>query len=221
MGKHPAVGAYHDFRTFHLLLDVGIDDSVNILDYGVDVLAYCKKGVEVAAEHFYCNLRLCARKHGVDSVRYRLTYLHRHSRNFGESGAQVTGYFVAGASSAFKNVWRLDFRSVCPERMFVEFGTSCLSANGYNLGSLEDDSLGLAPDFVALFKRYSRKCGHIDCERAFVERRQESATEGENQYACACEQNSGGAKQHLLVAQCTTEGGGVCFFKPHGKFRFA
>ncbi len=68
--------------------------------------------------------------------------------------------------------------------MFVKLGAAGLAGHGSDFGHGEDNLFGLTSETVTVVERYAGQSADIDGERPLVERREEAASEcEENAYA--------------------------------------
>ncbi len=147
-------GTYLKMRTFYLLFNSNVRNPIDVAD---SIGYLCRGAMEsrkIRSKNFYGNLGLCSRKHGVNTMRYRLADFNVYSGDICEFMTQFVGHFRACAS--VKYVRCFDFTHIDSKRVFVKFGTSCFSCNRCYLGHLHYYSFSSASDTVALFKRYAR-----------------------------------------------------------------
>ena len=74
--------------------------------------------------------------------------------------------------------------------MFIEFRPACLTTHGLDLRDAEQELLRRAAHTVGLLQGYSRNSADGDCERAFVEGREEASAEGEEHHHSSRKQRS-------------------------------
>ena len=98
--------------------------------------------------------------------------------------------------------------------MFVEFRSAGLTAHGLDLRDAEQKLLGRAAHTVGLLQGYSRNSADRDCERAFVEGREEASAEGEEHHHCGRQQRPYTEDYALFMAYRPVEGLFVVLLEP-------
>ncbi len=125
-------------------------------------------------------------------MRDRAADLNVHSRKYGQLLPDFLGQLLPGFPAEFKRT--LELRAVHAEGVLVQFGAACLAAYGLDLRDAEEKFLGCTSHPVGLLQGYSRNGADGDCERAFVERREETSSKGEEHHDGRRKQRSDSAE---------------------------
>ena len=135
-------------------------------------------------------------------MRDRAADLNVHSRKYGQLLPDFLGQLLPGFPAEFKRT--LELRAVHAEGVLVQFGAACLAAFGSDLNRMydygldlrdaEEKFLGCTSHPVGLLQGYSRNGADGDCERAFVERREETSSKGEEHHDGRRKQRSDSAE---------------------------
>ena len=133
----------------------------------------------------------------------RLAYFHIDTRYGIQLGPDFVHDFPLGTLAQFER--RFDFRNIDTESMLVEFCAAGLAGYGLDFRHSHQQCLRVPADIVRLLQRHARESADVDGERAFVERREEAASEAE-------EHAKSDDKQSQDASQCD-------FFMPEHPFQ--
>ena len=197
-----------------MLLHIEVGYPFYASDSGLDAVGIQIKVIQVIAKKLDGNACLGTRKHGIDTVTDRLTEFDIRSREGIELVTNLLHHLFLRAILKF--VWRFDFTTVHPTRVFIQLGTTGLASYGLNLRNGEQKFFGTTTEFVGFFERYTRHRGNIDGQRTFVERWQERATQGEEAHQSTHKESTGSTQHNGLMIQCPKQGAFVMFLHPYG-----
>ena len=166
-------------RTFHLLLHIKVCKSFDTLRGLLNLKTKRMEHRQVRTEHLDGNSRLCARKHGIDTMGNGLADFHIYARKRTKALADVCHHFLL---RTFVEAERyLHLAGVHAKGMFVKLRTACLARHILHFWYLEQQHFCLSADSVAFIKRNTGKRADIDGERTFVEWWKKRTTKGEEQ----------------------------------------